>query len=61
MNKSSNIKDKNCSDPDKEKVDIALEKEFSKIEGFDKALHNLRKRLIRSNLYLKENKTETNN
>ena len=61
MNTPKQSTDNNSIKPEKEKVNIALEKEFLKIESFNKALHNLRQRLIRSNLYLKENKTETNN
>ncbi len=59
MAKSSTPKEKVSSDPKKEQMDIALEKEFSKIESFEKALQNLRERLIKQNIFLKEATKET--
>ncbi|MCK5846423.1 MAG: hypothetical protein KAG84_03220 [Bacteroidales bacterium] len=60
MAKSSPIKEKASSAPKKAQVDIALEEEFLRIEGFEKALQNLRQRLIKQNIFPKETLKQTN-
>ena len=58
MNEAEFSTDNKSNIEKKEKVDLALEKEFMRIEHFNNALLHLRKNMIKHSVYFETDKSE---